>query len=133
MTSFSFKKAIFILLFLIIAFDFLALKNFWYWKFLWLDMAMHFSGGLWVAMVYTFLISKYEIKTPIFFNFIFGISFVALIGVLWEITEFLRDLIFQSAPVLQLGASDTISDLFFDLLGAAIFLIIYRLMEKKGN
>lgn len=117
----------------IVIFHFLALANFWYWKFLWLDSVMHFLGGFWLAMVFIFLISKFEIKLPIFFNFIFGISFAALIGILWEFYEFLCDIFLKKGQILQLGAADTISDLFFDILGAMIFLIIYRFMENKRN
>ena len=61
------------------------------------------------------------------------LSFVALVGVFWEFYEFLYDVLISSrgySGFAQLSAADTIGDLFFDLIGASVFLIIYRIFNR---
>ncbi len=121
----------------------LALINYWYWVYLWFDMPMHFLGGFWVAMAASalifnlqFPISKESINQKFSRLTVVILSFVALIGVFWEFFEFFYDVLISSrgySEFLQLGAADTLSDLFFDLLGGLTFLIIYRFFNKKRN
>lgn len=71
------------------------------------------------------------------------ISFAAFSGILWEFYEFSWDYFFAKpyqAELAQVSLEDTLSDLFFDLLGALIasgFLLYYyrfgfRNSEKGG-
>jgi uncharacterized membrane protein YjdF len=105
-------------------------------------MPMHFLGGFWVAMALTALNLKLRIKNSELFNpssnyliiILITLSFVALIGVFWEFFEFFYDMFISSrgsSGFLQLGAADTLSDLFFDLLGGLTFLIIYRFSKLE--
>ncbi len=130
------SKLLFGFLILILVFHAIATVNFWYWQYLWLDIPMHFFGGFWTAMFFLWFSSKY------FSNFfpkkleeiILILSFVALIGVFWEFYEFFSDILFSSKGyfgIMQLGAADTIKDLFFDLFGGSVFLLIYQLIFKK--
>lgn len=126
----------------ILVFHAIATINYWYWQYLWLDMPMHFLGGFWVAMAFVYLISNYQFpilnesflpKAPLF---IIILSFVAFIGVFWEFYEFLNDIFLSSrnySQIFQQGAADTIGDLFFDLFGGTVFLLIYRLILRKKN
>lgn len=55
------------------------------------------------------------------------LSFVALIAVFWEFFEFLYDVFISSKgyfEIAQQGVADTISDLFFGLLGGLIAAIL---------
>ena len=67
-------------------------------------------------------------NAPKVFLFIGLISFVALAGVLWEFTEFVADryIVMNGFTMLPGTYEDTLSDLFFDLLGGAVgfFLVI---------
>jgi len=127
----SLKFIVFFLIF-IIAVHALALVNYWYWTYQWLDIPMHFLGGFWTAMVFFWLYQKTQnFALPTIIN---CLSFVALIGVLLEFIEFFYDVFISSrgyVGFLQLGAADTMMDLFFDLLGAFVFVIIYKVIANK--
>ena len=109
---------------------------------------MHFLGGFWVAMVFFWLRGstsqilsqiREEVeprKIKIIIIVVSCLSFVALIGVLWEFFEFLYDVFISSrgySGFMQLGATDMIGDLFFDLLGGLTFSIIYiyKIFNRK--
>ncbi len=102
---------------------------------------MHFLGGFWLAAVYFWIDAKIEISNPKFsklprwlIDLIFTLSFVVLIGVLWEFYEFLSDFYFLAGgkiSVFQSSFADTIGDLFFDLIGGiTAFAIFYRKLNK---
>lgn len=150
-------KYIISLLVFILLIHFFATVNHWYWTYSWFDIPMHFLGGFWVAMVYFMLRNQFqEVRPPVvaegespeglidhqYFGgrtsqilmIVSCLSFVALIGVLWEFFEFLYDVFISSrgySGFMQLGAADMIGDLFFDLLGASIFLIIYKIFNRR--
>ena len=138
-----YSKLLIAFLVFILVFHAFATFNYWYWIYLWLDMPMHFLGGFWVAMAFVYLISKYQfpvsnefLKQNSLSFFIVILSFVAFIGVSWEFYEFFSDIVFFSKGylrIMQFGAADTIKDLFFDLLGGSVFLLIYRLIFKKKD
>lgn len=112
-----------------------------YWLFPWFDIPMHFLGGFLLVVIYFWINTKVEIlnlklnKLPKWLiNLIFALSFVILIGVLWEFYEFLSDyylLVGGKISVFQNSFADTIGDLFCDLLGGATaFAIFYRKLNK---
>ena len=137
-----FSKSVLIFLVVILLFHFIATFNYWYWAYLWLDMPMHFLGGFWVAMAFVYLIFNYQFPIPSEFlkqNFlsflIITLSFVALIGVLWEFYEFLSDFFLSSknyTQIFQQGAADTMGDLFFDLLGGTVLSLAFKLFSRKA-
>lgn len=98
-----------------------------YW---WLDSVTHFSGG--AALSY-FLLDLFDsaddvvgpIPHPIRMVLVF--SCVSSAAIFWEFYEFLCDYFLGTA--MQLGLADTISDLFFGLLGSAAFLALHRWQE----
>ena len=132
-------------LFFLFGFHVAALINFWYWKFWWLDIIMHFSGGFWLAAVCIWLIANYQFpisqenfKNKKLASFIIIFSFVALIGIFWEFFEFGLDLISPTKKyvwAMQQGAVDTISDLFFDLIGGAVawLLLTHAPVPPRGG
>lgn len=137
-------KFILTFLFIFITFHLLALYNFWYWEFRWLDMPMHFFGGFLIAMLFIWLNLRFKILNDFLISrlpnylitVLITLSFVSLIGVLWEFQEFLYDIFISSKNsniILQLSAADTIKDLFFDLLGGMVFLLIYFIKSKNSR
>ncbi|MEK7568118.1 MAG: hypothetical protein AAB498_00600 [Patescibacteria group bacterium] len=133
----SLKSIIFVLA-VILAFHSAAFINHWYWTIWWFDIPMHFSGGLWLAMIFFYLtnprlkIASYQ--TP--FTFLFALGFVALGGVAWELAEFLYDVFISSRGyfgIAQLGAVDTVGDLFFDLCGGLALSFIYFFVIQKSR
>jgi len=106
-----------------------------YWIFAWFDMPMHFLGGFLLAMVFFWINPKIEIANPQLgkfpkwlVNFVFALSFVILIGVLWEFYEFVRDLYvlgINNPALFKSGVVDKMKDLFFDLVGAAAGFVLF--------
>ena len=92
----------------------------------WYDMVLHFLGGAWIATLFVYI---FKIKSSLFndrgvflFNLIVVVSFVALVGVAWEIWEFLVDTLIISGGVygFQDPLADTIKDLIMDILGGIV-------------
>lgn len=130
-------KFVFILLIFILAVHVIATANYWYWTIPWIDIPMHFFGGFWVATAFITLNSKFGVKLPNYLITLIAIlSFVALIGVLWEFAEFLFDVFISSggyAKVIQQDVADTLGDLFMDLLGGLTVATIFLIGKRKEN
>lgn len=89
---------------------------------------MHFLGGLWLAMIFFWLIwPKLQITNgKALIAIVLAISFSVFVGVLWEFFEFIYDVFISTKgytlfQMAQQGVSDTMSDLFFDLVGGLVF------------
>jgi hypothetical protein len=99
--------------------------------FWWYDMVLHFFGGVMVAMILLYSAEKWPefIQLPgnRFMRFVVAVSFVALIGVLWEFYEYALDYVFRS---FDLQLPDTLSDLFFDLFGASCVAAAEALLKR---
>ena len=145
-----------ILAVLIFAVHGLALGGFLSYGIWWLDDILHFLGGAWVSVFAFWYFFKYppEIKSRFPRDLISGlgagwilvvglISFAVFAGVLWEFLEFSWDY-FVAEPYgvifAQRNLQDTMSDLFFDLVGALVATFYlsyyYRLgfrNSKKGE
>ncbi|OGM89383.1 hypothetical protein A3J77_01170 [Candidatus Wolfebacteria bacterium RBG_13_41_7] len=134
---FSLKSITISLIFILLA-HIIATFNYWYWTYTWFDIPMHFLGGFWVAMVYFWINAKVEILNSEFsklpkwlVNLLFILSFIALIGVLWEFYEFIFDFFNGKTGMFQGSSADTMGDLFFDLVGGTTaFAIFYRKLGK---
>jgi len=94
----------------------------------WLDMPVHFLGGLSIAysiMLLLFYLQNENIinslDTLIMLILIFSLAVTA--AVFWEFAEFLVDQLFGMNT--QLSLSDTISDLFMGVLGGFTMTIYY--------
>ncbi len=111
----------------------------------WLDIPMHFAGGLAMGLLALALWQEGIVEVrfkgwlakhlewwlvPLF---IFG--FVALVGVAWEIYEYVMDNYFTAVIdgvyqiVRQPSLADTMFDLVMDLLGATV-VAAYSLIKK---
>ncbi len=98
----------------------------------WFDIPLHFAGGFWAFLFFLALIKKLNFKIVGPFSglayFVWLLGAVVLIGVSWELVEFVGDRF-----VLKLGFTylpkvyeDTLLDLFMDLSGGILGGIIYR-------
>lgn len=91
-------------------------KFVWVQGLFWSDILMHFIGGVFVAAIFLNFFQN-ENKPALL---LFTVSFAVLIGVLWEFYEYLAEYYFSRLSgfsVLGMALDDTLSDLFFDLLG----------------
>lgn len=107
--------------FFLISFSFLAgihiiaLQLFLYWKFQWLDIPMHFLGGIVVALG---LFTLHDLKLVIKKRHlqIFPIVLLVLtVAMLWEVYELLIGIPIESNYVV-----DTLTDLSMGLLGGLV-------------
>ena len=102
-----------------------------YDKFLWLDIPMHFLGGVAVAssflLTLNYLQKEKYLKINRLFLFIFAVSIVSLFAVLWEFYEFLLQL--YTGIVYQPSIADTMKDLFMGLLGGIAASGIFALKK----
>jgi len=97
--------------------------------YVWLDIPMHFLGGLAIAYT-TFLFLRFfkeekmiEIKS-MFVLILIIVSLVVFVAVLWEFYEFLLKYFFDinTQPSLE----DTLTDLFMGFLGGFFGAIVFR-------
>lgn len=104
----------------------------WYNDFLWLDDLSHFLGGVWVAGLFIYLMRRWRVAAIIECRFwlqlLLGLGFVSLVAVFWEFFEFIGDWYIEK-PFLQLSLPDTLSDLFFALIGSLLFFVIYFIFQ----
>lgn len=125
------KLFLMILFFLALSLAFLnfyAGLYFWYWRFWWFDLFMHFTGGVSVALLVLYLYKNFKLKEKI--SVASAILFVTItISVLWEIMEFLIDANLFSGNYFV----DTLTDIFIALTGAFIISLLSNKIKIKTN
>ncbi|MFA6525587.1 MAG: hypothetical protein WCT33_04965 [Patescibacteria group bacterium] len=114
-----------------------AIGNFMYLytKFTWWDDLAHFFGSLAVAVlvynIFLILRARGVINLSNFHFLTYVVSVAVLVTVLYELSEYFGDLIFEMQRV---GARyDTSSDLTYDFLGALIVVLVGNRMVKRSN
>ena len=105
------------------------------------DVALHFSGGFFVAMFFTHYFKNLNPGnpgTPKLKKMFIIISAVIFVGVIWEISEYIATELFSNylyekyRIVCCIGnLDDTISDLGIDILGAIIFSLLAPIIRYK--
>jgi hypothetical protein len=123
-------------LMLVIAMVLNAVATVWqlYDKIWWFDIAMHFYGGVSITPVlasfsWRWLAVRFPDRyTQVLVCICLGI----FAGVLWEIAEWLGDLVLPGCCFMK-GGMDTIGDLIMDSLGAIIgaYMIVESCRESK--
>ena len=125
----KFLFAIAILIWFLLFCDLIAFHYFLYWRFWWLDIFMHFLGGLWVSLFgyYIIYFSDFRKKFEKIIDkySLLVISFVVILGVgfLWEVFELVLMVSLEPGYVF-----DTILDLIMDIAG---WLAAYIFVLKK--
>lgn len=106
-------------------------------------MILHFAGGFWVFVIARHVAEHYGNKVTgehkNIITFLVFISFVVLVGVLWEFFEFILDrYIVESGFTYLKGVfEDTLLDLLMDILGGMAAFLMYLdtflRPDKLGN
>ena len=104
-----------------------------YWVFPWLDIPMHFIGGVSLSITY-FLILQFSqkenyLRMNSFFKILFIFALVSLTAVFWELFEFSVE--FISGRNLQGDLKDTMIDLFLGMLGGLFTAIFLESQVKR--
>ncbi len=107
-----------------------------YEKFWWWDLLLHGAFGSYAVIIGMNLIKgiirkEAEISEERFFTFktIFAFTFSISLETLWEMFEYIGDLILKT-DMLTGGIHDTASDILINIFCSCITLIIYRIRNK---
>ena len=124
------KHLVFMMFFIFLA-NFLILKFYWYSLIWYLDIVMHFLGGFWVGLFFLYVFFRKEqpsFTSGLFFKLLF---ITLLVGLLWELYEFLLNII----AITPFNLNDTISDIFSSLLGStvSVFYFLKIIMSAPLN
>ncbi|OGY65805.1 MAG: hypothetical protein A3A04_00335 [Candidatus Harrisonbacteria bacterium RIFCSPLOWO2_01_FULL_40_28] len=111
----------------------------WDRVYYWIDNPLHLAGGFWVAALTLYFLERYKggelLKKHLYVSICFVFGMTALIGVGWEIVEFLYDLAVtlygKQFIVTQPSVEDTIKDLVNDLLGGLLALLYYEFRRMR--
>lgn len=97
-----------------------------YWRYRWLDIPMHFLGGVWLGVLgvwYWYAVGSRVARTPVRAMAV-ACGTALLLGLVWEAYEYAVFLWGGSAlPSNYVG--DTILDLLMDLMGALVVGVGY--------
>ncbi len=111
----------------------LAEHFFLYWRWSWLDMFMHFFGGVWIGIMILwiyYLSGKFknipENRRRASYVYILAGTVAMIIGVFWEIFEFSLDFFITFNEFN--GFYDTANDILFAIIGA--FLAAKYFVDK---
>lgn len=100
-----------------------------YHVYLWVDIPMHFLGGLAISYTIICFIGLFREKNILLLKnkWIFSlvvVGLVALIAILWEFYEFFMKVTFGLD--MQPSLNDTLLDLFMGLLGGLAGSLLFR-------
>ena len=106
----------------------------WYDQYPEFDSVLHFLGGFIVAWFVGHFLAH---QSPRTYVTRIGLA-VLVIGVLWEIAEYLAGVILPHDSIIYIyfhgGAlPDTLLDLFLDMLGAGVFVLGDLFLTKKAS
>jgi hypothetical protein len=112
-----------------------------YYHYWWWDIVLHAGSGFLLGIIgflALFLMNQTDRLPagiqPAFLCF-FGVTFAVFVGVLWEILEFVVDLIVPWANMQsrETGVVDTMHDLIVDALGAVVVALMGWAYFKRGR
>ncbi len=107
-------------------FHYLALELHLYWLYLWLDIPMHFLGGVTVALGYLTFLGLFSNLADKNFTFTRTITFVLLVATSWEIFEVVIGIPFEEGNYV----GDTTLDLIMGALGGLVGYFVGRRVSQ---
>lgn len=119
----SYPWPLFLFILIILIFQVIAEYFYWYWRIWWFDMPMHFAGGLWAGLSIlwlVFLSGKFKRNIPQSARSIFtiGVCSVLVIAIVWEIFEYIVQIIFPHGVPYDIV--DSLSDIFWGFMGGIV-------------
>ena len=104
-----------------------------YWNYQWFDAPVHFAGGfaaatlglaIWNVLVKNIVFFKEDRKYSWIIPCIYTLGFVAIIGIAWELHEYILDIV-RDSMIRQPSLGDTMSDFVLDLAGGMLAYAIW--------
>ena len=103
----------------------------------WLDIPMHFFGGIWIGLVGIYFLSfRFNTRQtiPSLLTLIAALVAVVTVGLIWEVVEFNSETILNLRLAEVMTCKDTLSDLLFDVVGAfGAWLYFIFLKDRTGR
>lgn len=101
-----------------------ALQWYLYWHFVWLDVPVHFAGGVWLALMGSWILLRagQEMRVETVF------SIVVVLSIAWEIFELAAGI-----PREANFLFDTVLDLTMDMAGAILGFLLARALAGRGT
>lgn len=130
-----------IIFFLILIFvtNIIGLYYQWYLSYSWFDQVLHFSGGFFMAMLFSKYLKDHLLAVSKLKNTLIILGVVSFMGVTWEFLEYIANL--SLSPIIYshfavktyfMGdLNDTINDLLMDILGAGTFSFILHFIRSR--
>lgn len=100
----------------------------------WFDIFIHFLSGIFTFMIGVFLLNKIKIGDDNFwFRMFFGICFVSLIALGWELFEFGADKLLgmDLQHNVDTGVHDTMIDMLVAFGGGVLSVVGYCMFHKR--
>lgn len=125
MRAFRLLVAQFIIVLPLAVMTWFAFTYFLYWRIWWLDIPMHFFGGVWAATCAAWLLARRGHQ----FSLLWCLAFALAIGITWEVFEYAAGI---AVPQYLDYQVDTAKDLVMDATGAIFgWFLAKRLAEKR--
>lgn len=113
-----------------------------YDKYTYFDDFLHITGGMWLSLVLFPIILAIELtftsqklSTAIWKVNLSTFSLSVTLGTLWEVFEFLSDIIFRDYPGYRLAQQDslfdTMTDLIYDCAGSILGIMLFWYLLRK--
>lgn len=99
----------------------------------WYDIVIHFCSGIFTFLIGLFLLDKFNIKeNNIKFRLLFCFCIVITVAGLWELFEFLSDVILgmDLQHNIDTGVNDTMTDMLAAFGGGMISMFFYRFLKR---
>lgn len=136
------KRPIFFLI-LILAINLAGMYYQLYLNYSWFDQVLHFSGGFFVAMLFSIYLKNHLRSGEKLKNILIILSTVAFMGVAWEFSEYIASLTlinpiyshFHIRTYFIGDLEDTLNDLLMGILGACFFagFILHPFWRRKTH
>lgn len=132
----KYSKAVALCFSLLMAVHIVAYALSLYYVIPWLDNAMHFWGGISIALFFVWFFyfsGRFSgVSQAVWFVLLLSLGGVALVAVGWEFFEFIGNNTFAEG-VFQGDLPDTMGDLFLALLGGLLVVTSLLPKIKKEN
>ncbi|MCB9818739.1 hypothetical protein H6788_01010 [Candidatus Nomurabacteria bacterium] len=107
-------------------FHYLFLELHLYWLYLWLDIPVHFLGGVTVALGFLTFLGFFPKLVDRYFTLVRTVAFVLLVASVWEVFEVSIGIPFEEGNYV----GDTILDLIMGALGGMAGYFVGRRVSQ---
>lgn len=113
----------------------------WYLDFFWFDMALHFLGGFFIAMMLASYLREHLFDHAGLKDTLIILGAVAFIGVVWEFSEYIASQTLTEPAYRYFGIrayfmgdlDDTMNDLAMDIIGGTMFALLHLFRSGKAH